>query len=121
MPIIDAVSLIEQPEYDAVTVVLQVGNTEVLALGERINTRWPHAYMNGYNWAALIHAYAEAQDPSLGALVQPDPEAGSYVGVTPYSAENLERMRDFEALILAMLSDESALYDFIEANEIPWQ
>ena len=116
----DVVQLLELPEHDMVCVTIDVGEDELLALGERINAQWDMAYMNGYNWEALIHAFVKPKDPDREALVEPDPEADTYSGGMAYNADNIEKMRRFQGLIRDLLADESALFQFIEANDIPW-
>jgi hypothetical protein len=118
----DAVKLLEMPEYDSVSVCVYIENEGLFELGERINARFEEAYMNGYNWDALIRCYVGHADPDLIEKVEPDPEAGMCAARMRHSPENLELMRRFESHIRAMIADEDALIHFIETNRdaIEW-
>ena len=99
---------------------LDVQHDDAFELGRRINERWPMAYMNGYNWEALIHAYVSNHDPGLAAEIESDPEAGMYVALMRLSSQSVERMKRFERLVRDLLGDESALMSFVAANDVPW-
>ena len=42
-----------------VSLLLQASGEPVMALGEKLGTLCPDAYMNGYNWEALLRYYLE--------------------------------------------------------------
>lgn len=57
-------------------------------VGEQMNAAHELAYMNGYNWAALLDWYLAQREPALLEGLEHDPEAGSYAGYYPLSPEN---------------------------------
>ncbi len=118
----ESIALIEMPELDSISVCVYNEHDGLFALGERINARFEEAYMNGYNWDALIRFYVATVDPDLMDEVGTDPEAGMFAAYLSYSPENLAKMRRFESHVRKMLADEKALIAFIEEHrdEIEW-
>lgn len=118
----DCIKLIEMPELDSISVCVYNEHEDLFALGERINEKHEQAYMNGYNWDALIRFYVGQKDPNLMAEVGTDPEAGMFSAYMSYSPENLEKMKRFEALVREMVSSDDELIAFVDAHveEIEW-
>jgi hypothetical protein len=118
----ESIKLLEMPDHKSISVCVYIENDALFSLGERINARYEDAYMNGYNWDALIRCYVANADPDLMDEVQADPEAGMYSAFMTYSPENLKKMKRFESHIRKMLADEKLLMDFIEEHhdEIDW-
>ena len=118
----ESIHLHEMPELDSISVCVTNEDDGLFALGERINARFKQAYMNGYNWDALIRHYVASVDPALMNEIETDPEAGmfsAYVSLTP---ENLEKMKRFATHVRNLVADEAALMQFIETNvdRIEW-
>ena len=61
----ESVKLSEMPEHGSISVCVYNVNDGIFQLGERINERFDEAYMNGYNWDALIRFYVGKVDPDL--------------------------------------------------------
>jgi hypothetical protein len=118
----DSIRLLEMPEHDSISVCVYNENEGLLELGDRINARFENAYMNGYNWDALIRFYVTSLDPALMAEVGTDPEAGMFSAYMSYGPDNLEKMRQVEAHVRALVANEGALMKFIEEHydEIEW-
>lgn len=118
----ESIKLLEMPEYDSISLCVYNENEGLFELGERINARFEEAYMNGYNWDAVIRFYVACLDPKLMAEIESDPEAGMYSARMNFSPENLEKMKRFESHVRAMLADEAELLKFIEdhCDEIEW-
>ena len=118
----ESIVLIEMPEHDNISVCVYNENDGLFALGERMYERFEEAYMNGYNWDALIRFYVGQKDPDLMAEVDTDPEAGMFSAYISFSPENIEKMKRFQAHVRSMVSDEDALMKFIEDNResIEW-
>jgi len=118
----DIIKLLEMPEHDSISVCVYIEHDDLFALGERINARFEQAYMNGYNWDAVIRHYVGKVDSELMQEVGTDPEAGMFAAYISYSAENLEKMKHFESHVRSMLADEAALVAYIEGNQddIEW-
>ena len=73
----DSIKLIEMSEHDSISLCVYCENDGLLALGDRINEQYEEAYMNGYNWDALISYYVTKKDPDLMSEIGTDPEAGA--------------------------------------------
>jgi hypothetical protein len=118
----DSIKLIEMPDDGSISVCVYNEDDGLFALGERINARFEEAYMNGYNWDAVIRYYVAKADPDLMNEVKTDPEAGMFSAYMTFSPENLKKMKRFESLVRTMLTDENALMAFIETNRdaIEW-
>lgn len=112
----NSIKLIEMQEHDSISVCVYNEHDGLFALGERINERHEQAYMNGYNWEALIRFYVGQKDPDLMAVVNTDPEAGMFSAYMDYSDENLEKMRRFESHLRDMVSSDDELIAFVDAN-----
>jgi hypothetical protein len=118
----ESIKLLEMPEHDSISLCVYNEQEGLFELGERINARFEDAYMNGYNWDALIRFYVSHLDPELMDEIESDPEAGMYSAFISHSPENLEKMKRFETHVRTMLSDEQALMAFIKQHyeEIEW-
>lgn len=118
----NCIKLLDPQEGELIQVCVYNEMDGLFELGERIHARFEDAYMNGYNWDALIRFYMSTVDPDLMAEVETDPEAGSFSAFLSDSPGNLEKMRRFESHVRAMVADEQALMKFIEdhCDEIEW-
>jgi len=118
----DSIKLIEMPDLGNISVCVYNEHDGLFAMSERINARFEQAYMNGYNWDALIRYYVEQKDAQLMSEIETDPEAGSFAAYMPHAAGNLEKMQQFEAYIREMVSDEDKLLKFIDdhVDDIEW-
>jgi hypothetical protein len=118
----ESIQLLEMPEHDSISVCVYNENEGLIELGERVNARFEEAYMNGYNWDALISFYVASFDPALMDEVRTDPEAGMFSASMSFSPANLEKMKRFESHVRAMVADEEVLMRFIEEHydEIEW-
>jgi hypothetical protein len=105
----ESIKLLEMSDHDSISVCVYIENEGLFELGERINARFEEAYMNGYNWGALIRFYVASIDPELMAEIGSDPEAGMYSAYMSFSPENLAKMKRFESHIRMMLADEAVL------------
>jgi hypothetical protein len=118
----DSIKLLEMPDLSSISVCVYNEEEGLFELGERINARFEEAYMNGYNWDALIRFYVASVDPALMEEVETDPEAGMFSAYMSFSPENLEKMKRFQSHVRAMVGDEATLMQFIEehCDKIEW-
>lgn len=107
---------------DDYSVMFEVEDDEILALGERMNALCEDAYMNGYNWDALISCYLNENAPELLDGLDPDPEAGSCCAHYSGTEDNKGRAEQLAELITALVEDEERLFDFLRthADIIEW-
>lgn len=103
-------------------VFFEVEDDEILALGERMNEVCEDAYMNGYNWDALINCYLSVNAPDLLDGLDADPEAGSYSAYYSGTSDNEAKAKQLCGIITALVSDEEELFGFLRdhADEIEW-
>lgn len=121
-PPAEAVRLVEDPDGGWVSATLSVTAPEVMELGQRINDRFEEAYMNGYNWEAVVIRYLREVDPDLSRELAFDAEASMMTASLVHSEQSVARMRAVESHLRAMLADGDALIEFIEQHrtEIEW-
>ena len=113
----DSVKLIEMPEHNSISVCVYIEQDGIFELGERINARFEEAYMNGYNWDALITFYVNSVDSELMKVVGTDPEAGMFAAyMSEHNSKNVQLMKKFEQHVRDLLADEVVLMQFIEDN-----
>lgn len=116
----DDVRIFESDQY--VTIYLNVESAHVLAIGDRLQALHELAYMNGYNWEAVLLHYLKVHKPAFLEDLDSDPEAGSYVLHYPKSAPNQARAEALGTLIRALLEQPEQLETFVKENgaEISW-
>ena len=92
------------------------------AVGEKMNAAHEMAYMNGYNWAALLDWYLAQTDPALLEGLEHDPEAGSYAGYYPLSPENEAKAEKVVEIIRSLVEDEEGSCRLVRehGDEIEW-
>ena len=113
---------LEDSAHPSVQVLLQAGDPKVLALGQKLEAICSDAYMNGYNWEALLRHYLETNAPELLEGMKTDPEADMYVAYWPLTPENEERARRFEELLRALVEDKEGLCRFVREHgeDVEW-
>ena len=118
----DSIHLLEMPEHDSISVCAFIEKEDLFAVGERIQAKFEPAYMNGYNWEAIIKFYLSQVDPELLSQIGMDPEAGMFSAYTSYSDENLAKMKKLRGHLLELVGDEPALMQLIADNvdKIEW-
>ena len=106
----------------SITVLFNIEDETVMALGERLAEICADAYMNGYNWDALLTCYLQKHAPSLLEGIETDPEAGLYAAYYEAGAGSLQRAQSLTDLIAELVSDGDALCEFAAeyADEIEW-
>jgi hypothetical protein len=92
------------------------------AIGEKMCEINDQAYMNGYNWDALFNYYLAKHAPEVLEGLDPNPEAGSYVGIYEASPENEAKAQKFAEIICSLIENEEELYRLVreEGDEVEW-
>ncbi|MCU0755604.1 MAG: immunity 51 family protein [Xanthomonadales bacterium] len=110
------------PEYHKVSVFVFNEADELLLLGDKLHARFNEAHMSGHNWDALIRRYLDVTDPDLMQSIETDPESGMLEAYMPYGPESIEKMTRFESHVRKFVSDETQIFEFIEAyrGSIEW-
>jgi len=105
-----------------ISVCFDIENDEIMEIGNRLNEVEEQAYMNGYNWDALIGYYVNANAPELLVGFESDPEAGMYSGYYDNNDENMAKAEKLSDCILKMIEDPDGLCEFVSDNceDIPW-
>ena len=107
----------------SITVLFNIEDETVMALGERLAEICADAYMNGYNWDALLVCYLDENAPDLLNDLDSDPEAGMYTAIYPDSPENRKRADQLCEIIEELCENEDAIAEFVQefADEIAWE
>lgn len=114
------VRVIRSDEY--IIVSFDIESKEIMELGNRLNEVEEQAYMNGYNWDALIGYYLNINAPELLYGLESDPEAGMYTGYYDNTAENMTKAEKLAECIRKMTNDTEKLCEFVKEHgaDIPW-
>lgn len=107
---------------DSIDVVFYIENDNIMALGEKLEEINENAYMNGYNWEALLNFYIEQNAPELSDTFESDPEAGMYAAYFEDSPEGEENAEALAKVIVSLVENEEKLFDFVRefGDEIEW-
>ena len=105
-----------------VGVTFDVEAEKPFAVSQRLNDAHEMAYMNGYNWAALLDWYLAQNDPGLLEGLDHDPEAGSYSAHYPLTPENEVKAEKLVKVIRALVDNEEETFRLIQehGDEIEW-
>ena len=97
-------------------------NDKPFAIGEKMCEINENAYMNGYNWDALLRYYLAKNAPELLEGLDSDPEAGSYVAYYDLTEENEKKAEKLVQIIVSLVENEEELYRLVreEGDEIEW-
>ncbi len=118
----DYLKVLTLEEQNIVEVYFFVEALKPYAVGQKLNAITEQAYMNGYNWEALLVYCLERNLPDLLEEMKTDCEAESYVAYykdTPENREKANRLADF---IGYLVEDEEDLCQIVNNNgdEIAW-
>ena len=107
---------------DNVGISFDVEAEKPFHVGEQMNAAHEMAYMNGYNWAALLDWYLAQREPALLEGLEHDPEAGSYAGYYLLSPENEAKAEKVAELIRALVENEAEACRLVRehGDEIEW-
>jgi tetratricopeptide (TPR) repeat protein len=107
---------------DYISVPFYIEKDKVFAIGEKINKIDEAAYMNGYNWEALLRYYIGRHYPEIEEHLKHDPEAGMYVGYFKNTKENEALANKLVEIITDLVENEDKLYDLVrhEGTNIEW-
>lgn len=107
---------------NCIEVMLQPGHKKLLPLGQKLEATNPDAYMNGYNWDALLRYYLKKNAPDILKGMDTDPEAGLYVAYWPLTEENEDRARRLSEIIRSLIEHEEEICRIVDEHggEIEW-
>lgn len=116
----DCCALIESSS--GFSVCLSIERPEIMAIGQKMEEICPEAYMNGYNWEALLRYYLEQNAPEVLEEMEADPEAGTYVAYYPLAKENEARAEKLFKIIGGLVEREEELCRLVRehGDEIEW-
>jgi len=109
-------------ENKSLSVALYIENQPVFGIGESLHQINELAYMNGYNWEALLKFYFEREHAELWQGMKTDPEAGMFVVYCEYSPENEVKMAKIEEKVVALIDAPDSLEQLVRdhGDEIEW-
>lgn len=107
---------------DCIDIVFYIDHDEIMAVGEELEAINENAYMNGYNWEALLNSYVEKNAPELTGKYDTDPEACMYAAYFEKTAEGRNNAEAFAKLIVSLIEDKEKLFAFVReyGDEIVW-
>lgn len=80
------------------------------------------AYMNGYNWDALIRHYLKNNAPDILEAMDTDPEAGLYDAYFKESDANRDKAKRLADMLTSLIDNEQELCRIVreEGDKISW-
>lgn len=108
---------------DYISVTFNIEQDKIMAIGDKLNEINEEAYMNGYNWEALLNCYFGKNASELLEGFNADSEAEMYAGYyNEVSDENREKASRFAKIIEDLVEEEEKLYQFVRecGKEIEW-
>lgn len=105
-----------------IAVLLEVEHDKVLELGDRLGEINEAAYMNGYNWDALIRHYLKNNAPDILEAMDTDPEAGLYDAYFKESDANRDKAKRLADMLTSLINNEQELCRIVreEGDKINW-
>ena len=107
---------------DSVLLTFYIDNAKVMSIGEKLEEIDENAYMNGYNWEALINCYIELNASELVDTFETDSEAGMYSADFEDSDEGNANAEALAKIIMSLVENKETLFDFVRSHgdEIEW-
>lgn len=107
---------------DSISVAFYIENDNIMSIGEKLEEINENAYMNGYNWEALLNCYIENYAPDLVDTYDTDSEAGMYSAVFNNDADGEADAQAMADIIISLIENENKLFDFVNeyGDEIEW-
>lgn len=107
---------------NSIQVCFDITDSNIMAIGEKMNEIQQEAYMNGYNWDAFFHYYLKQNAPEILEEMNSDPEADMYVAFYPNTSANEARAEKFMEIIQSLMENEEKLYQIVKENgdDIAW-
>ena len=105
-----------------VDVCFYIDQDKILAISEKMNEICEEAYMNGYNWEAVLNYYLKNNAPELLDGLGTDPEAGMYAAYYDLSPENEKKAEKLAELITHLVENDEELYSLVRehGDDIEW-
>ncbi len=120
----DYLHILVMEESNIAEVIFSIENPKPFALGEKLNAINEHAYMNGYNWEALLNCCLKQNLPDLLEDMKTDCEAGTYIAYYENTPENRQKVNQLADFIRYLVEDEEDLCQLVredgETVEIEW-
>mgnify|MGYP002516605384 CR=1 FL=1 len=116
----DYIGIIKETDY--VSLAFYVDYENIIQLGKKLEAINENAYMNGYNWEALLNCYIEHNCSELSDSFELDSEAGMYSAIFEGSPKGAELADKLAEIIEDLVENEEKLFDFVReyGDEIEW-
>ena len=103
-------------------VVFYIDDPEIMAIGEELAAINENAYMNGYNWEALLDCYITKFAPGLAFAFEADSEADMYAAYFEKSEEGARNAETLVNIIKSLIENKQKLFRFVSeyGDEVEW-
>ncbi len=107
---------------DCISVTFYIENDNIMSIGEKLEEINANAYMNGYNWEALLNCYIANYAPDLSDAYDTDSEAGMYSAIFENDADGKAAAQAMADIIISLVENEDKLINFVSefGDEIEW-
>lgn len=118
----DYVILLKHENPASLSVCFWIEQDRIMNIGDKLNKINELAYMNGYNWEAILKHYLQLNHPEITEGMGTDPEAGTYVAYYKPSPENEKKAEALVNVIKTLIENEHTLLEFVkkEGEKIEW-
>ena len=109
-------------DNESISLIFDIGNKNIMEIGEKIEKINPYAYMNGYNWEAFFNYYLEKQSPDVLEDMDSDPESNTYVVYYENTPKNFVKLNKFMEIIEYLIENPADIYEIVRehGDEIEW-
>ena len=116
----DYVEIIEND--GSLDVMFYIDRAEIMAIGEELAAINANAYMNGYNWQALLDCYITKFAPGLAFDFEADSEADMFAAYFEKSEEGARNAMTLVNIIKSLIEDKQKLFRFVSeyGDEVDW-
>lgn len=105
-----SVEIIDDANFESISVSLYIESELLMGIGAKMNELDERAHMNGYNWEAVLKLFLKASHPQLVEGLVCDPEAGMLVASYHRSDTNRAKAKKLHRILIDLIENEEQLY-----------
>ncbi len=118
----DYLNIIKHEEDNSISICFYIEADKIIKIGDKMEKINPLAYMNGYNWEAILDYHLRNNHPDVLENMGHDAEAGMYVAYYKGITQNEQKAEKLASIIEDLVENEDKLYALVKehGDEIEW-
>ncbi|MCW3128017.1 MAG: hypothetical protein JWO03_3675 [Bacteroidetes bacterium] len=118
----DYSQIVKNEKEGSISVVLDIKDEKITALGAKLQAVNGGVLMNGSAWEALLEWYLDEFYPAVSGGMGTNSSAGSYKAYYKLAPVNEKKATQLVEILHDLIENESKLYDLIKerGEEIDW-